>query len=554
MIYIIFILELIIVGVAFYFFYFVPKKDSVNKGDKFLKTGNFDEALLEYNKAIQKKPDNYEAHYKLANLYMQKNILVKAEEHLSRVVEIDKYSEKMNKLSILRDLGEAQFKITKHREALFTFKKLLDLSGKDYDSYQYMGLIYAGQLTYKEAIDYLIKAVKLKPNDVNSKINISLCYMQMDKTENAINILKEVLKSVPDNLNVKFYLGVILFQNRAFKETIEALFDVMKRSHEEEKKHYSFRLIAISYYYLNKIDKSLEILDTGIGFVKKSSMIERHKQLLYDYGMICLTKDRIETGKEKLMTLKTIDNYYEDIEELFGYVELKQIQKAEEEQETEREDELSPALVSYHRASQSAMGLEEETEIVKAENAFKNIKKSWLENIIPKNFLWRMGGLSSKKSIKLEVWDENEKLAEVPRETREVRSSMDVKGFMKLNGEEFQNISRKMVTKLGYTIINENFRPQMGDYVEGDGIDFVGKDTGKSDERTLIQIRRWRQERVGEIPLRNMTQEISTNNAKKGVFIVTSELTPGAQKFLETTPRIKVFGFSEFSRLLRKIG
>ncbi|MBN1897180.1 MAG: restriction endonuclease [Spirochaetes bacterium] len=548
------ILIQIIVGlVIIYMFYVNPSMNPFNRAMKFLEIGNIDEAILEFTRSIEKDPRNHIAHFKLAHLYLQKDVLLKAEEHFKKVLEIGKFSEEIKRLDILKEIARICFDLKKYEEAFLALKEILTIFPSDYMGNFYMGLIHAGQLVYEEASQYFKKAISSRPNDIESRVNSALCLIQMQDLNSAIRVLEEANQKAPDNEKVKFYMGVCLYMAKIYKRSIDFLLPVLKATSDTKIKYFCYRLIASSFFFLNEYERAREYLDSGMEFVKLNSLMEEYKTLLFDYGMLNAVTEDYHQAHEKWKILELIDHTYRHLEDLFAYIELK-TRPVKEEEEEQIDQYLTPAAASYFRTSQRVIGMEEETKEIsedeRVEEAFEDIKKEWFNSFIPENFLWKMGGLTSTKRFNIEMLTGKEKLDNVQKRTGIFDGPGLIKEFMNLDRRQFEDVGRRIVQKLGYTIVKLNFKPTIADFVEGDGIDFVTKEPG-SGQMVLIQLRRWDQGKAGEIPLRNMTQNMAEEKARKGIFIVPAELTEGAEKFLQKMKNITVFTERDMPRLLR---
>ena len=104
-----------------------------------------------------------------------------------------------------------------------------------------------------------------------------------------------------------------------------------------------------------------------------------------------------------------------------------------------------------------------------------------------------------------------------------------------------------MVAKLGYRV--DEILPT---YREGDGVDFLAYDLSSKD-KTLIWVRRWKDIRISEIPLRNLAQSVNDMKAKQGIFITTSELTDAGVEAVNRLSRIKVIFPEELGSLLAEL-
>lgn len=546
----------VILGIfAFYFFYLVPKSHPYNQGLKFLDVGNFDEAILEFNRAVEKEPSNYEAHFKLANLYLKKEVFIKAEEHLQKILDIQKFNEEIQKSDILHKLGEVEFTLKNYEKAYLAFREIITYNSSDYEANFHLGLIYAGQFLYQDAIKYFRKAIQSQSNDINARINAALCLVEIDNISDAVVLFDEAIGLAPDNLKIKFFLGITFFMSQGYKRAVNLFMDTLKKTDDNEQKSICYRLLSISYYFLKSIPMTTEILDTSIEFYKLNNLIDQYKQALFDYILIFISDNQLELAKEKLGLLKILDNSYGFTDQLVQYLDFKT--KPKEKQEEVEDSQHSPLIYSYFKAAQHIIGLDEEkakdANAEQMDEMFEEIKKAWMDSFISENFLWKLGGLTASRIFNLEVLSQKEKLDDIKSETQKFTSGSFVKEFMKLDRKAFMEISRKIVIKLGYKIVNENAKPDLADFVAGDGIDFTVQQIGNPGVTTLVQIRRWEQGKVGEITFHNLLHHMSEAKTRKGIFIVPAEVTPDAQKFIEKIPQIRVISLNDLSQLLRSV-
>ncbi len=544
------VIEFIFILIGLYVFFIAPKLDAYNRGLRFLTEGNIDEAILEFTRAVEKDENNYEAHYRLAQLYKQKGVLIKAEEHFRKILEIGRFNEEINKLAILQEVGKIQFELKRLQEAFFTFKEILMVFPHDFTANYYLGLLHAGQLDYQRAIEYFTQAANSRPTDLKTFVNLGLCYVQIEDFNKAIASFEQALKLAPNNDDLNYYIGIALYMAGTYKRVPEYLLKVIQTTKDNEWKYMSFRLLIRSFFMEKKEDKVNEFLDSAIEFAKSNSLSDEYKQLLFDYGMMNILFGNYDIARSKLKLLKGIDPYNTDVDELIEYVEWLLNPDAREETEEEIELDLTPAAAAYLKHTHPEEEEIHDSKKAKFETVFNRIKEMWEDSFLNENYLWLIGGLTSTKRFNIEILDGQDKLDNIKDEASKITSANVVKEFLKVDRKKFIDISRKLVLRLGYNIIKENLRPDLADFVEGDGVDFVAKEIGGAGVITLIQVRRWDQGKVGEIPLRNLTQQMYEAKAKKGVFICPAQFTEGAQKFVESNGNIVVYSLNELPKLL----
>ena len=86
-------------------------------------------------------------------------------------------------------------------------------------------------------------------------------------------------------------------------------------------------------------------------------------------------------------------------------------------------------------------------------------------------------------------------------------------------------------------------------YREADGVDFLAVDPATRD-KTLVWVRRWRDLRVSEIPLRNFAQAVNDAKAKQGLFITTSELSSVGEDAVKRLSKVRVVAPEELGNTL----
>jgi tetratricopeptide (TPR) repeat protein len=121
--------------------------------------GNSTEALNNFNKAIAKEPDNYEAYY---------------------------------------EMGKYYFNTEKYDLAAETFEKAKAKGMKTSVGFLYTGLTYNYLKNYEQAISNLQASISIKPNGL-TYLYIAKSYRAMNNKELAIENYKNVLKLEPDN-------------------------------------------------------------------------------------------------------------------------------------------------------------------------------------------------------------------------------------------------------------------------------------------------------------------------------------------------------------------
>ncbi len=105
---------------------------SLRKGNSKYKEGNYQQAEVEYRKALEKDPDSYKAEYNMGNaLYKQKQY----DAAIGRYAELaEKETDKNKKSQYYYNLGNAYFENQKYKESIEAYKMALRNNPSDADA------------------------------------------------------------------------------------------------------------------------------------------------------------------------------------------------------------------------------------------------------------------------------------------------------------------------------------------------------------------------------------------------------------------------------------
>lgn len=130
-----------------------------NRGYIFLNLNKTDEAIENFQKALELKPNYFEACFNLGNAYFQKRDFLSAEKNYQRALKLNK------KIPLIYfQLGRLYTEWNKKEKAIQYYKKLIALQPNNYMGLYNLGLLYRDLGKKEEAAKYLEKAIRLNPN------------------------------------------------------------------------------------------------------------------------------------------------------------------------------------------------------------------------------------------------------------------------------------------------------------------------------------------------------------------------------------------------------
>jgi tetratricopeptide (TPR) repeat protein len=245
----------------------------LERGNDYADQGRFDEAIAEYERAIELAPDdaglyrnmgsslgNQERWQKAAAAY-EKAIdlnpdfgeaygdLVAAYISLGRVSDAVDAGERAIELSpdyagAHSNLGVAYNEQGRTDEAIAQWKEAVELDPNSAKTRVHLGRAYGKQGRLDEAAAQLEEAVKIDPNHANAHFNLGMVYHLQEKSSQALLEFEETIKIDPSNAMAHYNLGIIHRDEdeaaeaiRAFETYLRLLPDAENRAMVEEEIH-----------------------------------------------------------------------------------------------------------------------------------------------------------------------------------------------------------------------------------------------------------------------------------------------------------------------------
>ncbi|MBI3265274.1 MAG: tetratricopeptide repeat protein [Acidobacteria bacterium] len=152
-------------------------------------SGDFENALVQYKKVLERNEMNAEAHNNLGVLYQNKGLSDEAVREFKRAVSIDpKYSKGHN------NLGVALLRSGQVDAAASEFRWLLDADPKNVDALINLGLALKAGNRAIEAREYLLRALLVKNTHPAVHYNLALLYEEDDELVKAIEHYEKFLQ------------------------------------------------------------------------------------------------------------------------------------------------------------------------------------------------------------------------------------------------------------------------------------------------------------------------------------------------------------------------
>jgi tetratricopeptide (TPR) repeat protein len=166
-----------------------------NLGYVLRQKGQVDEAIVQYQKALEIDPGYANAHYNFGNALFQKGRMDEAMEHYQKALEIQpQYAEAHNNLgNVLRQKGRVD-------EAIIEYQKALKIEPDFVMAHYNLGMVLAQKGLADEAIIQYQKALAIQPEDADGQINLGIALFKKGRVDDAMAHFQKALEISPGNL------------------------------------------------------------------------------------------------------------------------------------------------------------------------------------------------------------------------------------------------------------------------------------------------------------------------------------------------------------------
>ena len=194
----------------------------LTKGNAFYSEKKFEEALVEYNKAIES--DLYEsiAYYNRANAY---NKLGKLEEALVEFTKAIKFDPEF--ANAYNNRGNVYFDLNKFDDAIKDFNKTIELDPYYLIAYHNRGFTYLKLEKFNDAIKDFNKEIKLNPECTDAYQHLAEAYILTKKHNEAFKILQksfEISMGIGDTIVSKTLIVMsLILQGKGKMEETELI-------------------------------------------------------------------------------------------------------------------------------------------------------------------------------------------------------------------------------------------------------------------------------------------------------------------------------------------
>ncbi len=188
----------------------------IDLGNALAAQGRLDEAIAEYQQAVQSQPKLTFPHERLAAALRANGRLDEAIAQFEEILKLDP-----NDATAQNEIGAILFDQGHLDEAIARYRASVALDPNATATWYNLGIALCYQGHYAEAVEPLQKAVALQPDNPHTHYNLGIAFFHTDRMEDAIREFKTTLALEPNAPKTHYRLGLALAQSGHRAEAAE---------------------------------------------------------------------------------------------------------------------------------------------------------------------------------------------------------------------------------------------------------------------------------------------------------------------------------------------
>jgi len=268
------IIIFLVVGIGFLVFFIirgivVPKR--AEQASNFSNRGDTLKAIRAAKAALEKDPQNAEAHYLLGKAFLADKRDEQAFREYRSASRLGISGKNIPETSFRETLAGLYSQFNEPEEALKEYIFLIKKFPENPNYYYNAGKIFAARNRSDLAEQYLRKAVSINPKEGRFRFELGMLYYLAKRIKEAGVEFDAALKLNPNDAQVLMYMGKILKDSKDYTGAIPYL---EKASHDQDYKLRSIIETGSCYISLKMFDKAITELDRGVALITKESDLD----------------------------------------------------------------------------------------------------------------------------------------------------------------------------------------------------------------------------------------------------------------------------------------
>lgn len=258
-----------------------------NYGIVLLLKNDFSNAIINFKKVIDTRPEFYQSYYNIAYAYVRLFLYDEALIYIKKYFEYDlKNCDSYNILGIIfleKDMLD---------EAIYNFNKCIELEIDFVKAYNGLGLAFYKKKDFEKSIFFLKNAAKFDPNFNILYYNLAKSHFENDEFIQAIKNIKIFLEKEPNHIRGQLLLSDCLYNIGKISESAEIKKSTILLTTDVELKKIIYQGLLFNSNYLGdfNIDKYNENINN------LTNLFTKYPDKDFVFGKIALNERLIKVG------------------------------------------------------------------------------------------------------------------------------------------------------------------------------------------------------------------------------------------------------------------
>lgn len=509
------ILVLIAIGLIVYFAIF-NRKDIVEQAIELAESGMFTDARGLIRSKLDKDPNNTILNRAMIRIYHLEGDEHNELDYMIQLYRIGKSTPELPLPILANQIAAIYYKNEQYNEAFQFYRDALRLVPDNEEALARLAFLCVGQEKFDIADRFFSKLVALRPNVFEYRLGRGICLSQLRRKE-ALSEFDAAIGIAPDNLTANLFAGIEGLLQGAIDQSMARLKHAVELGPEPEVEYIIHKAITSLAYQRMDYNTALKHAEKALQISLDENWNKEEYDARTSVACMAILAGDLETANENLLTLEMRNMNDQRIINLSDY-------------RMNVEEGLIPA------GEPSPAGFN-----------FRNFMNDWTRSRFTSSFIFQISGMKMDRSIDVDSLITQEGPPKVSRRSSEINMGELIGRFNQLKGQSFETVCRKIVLTFGYKVIS------ILPYREGDGLDILAQLATDKSQRALFEIRKWENQPISDIFLRNMQNQLNVNKAQLGFVIAAARLTDGAATALQTLSKIKVINEEELATLLSQV-
>ena len=205
-----------------------------------------------WDDVINQYPSVPQAYYNRGIVFMNENKYNQALDDFNKAIELDP-----NKVKAYNNRGIIFYNQNKYNQALDDYNKALELDSNQVEIYINRGFLFNNEKKYDQALNDFNKAIQLDPNKVEAYINRGIVFINEKKYDQALNDYNKAIELDANNAQAYYNKGNVYFNEKKYDEAIINYSKAIGLRNDFFKAYYGR---GLAKYYSGKKDAACEDL------------------------------------------------------------------------------------------------------------------------------------------------------------------------------------------------------------------------------------------------------------------------------------------------------